>query len=72
MAETKTKVTIVGTVLAKPGVEFVYEGESPECGTCKIKKACNNLNKGHRYRIITSGVPTMNVWSISTGRPQWK
>ncbi|MGB8309227.1 MAG: UPF0179 family protein [Methanoregula sp.] len=53
MAETKTKVTLVGTVLAKPGIEFVYEGESTECGTCKVKKACNNLVKGHRYRIIT-------------------
>jgi uncharacterized protein (UPF0179 family) len=43
----------VGTVLAKPGAEFVYEGEVAECGTCKVKKACNNLTKGHRYRIIT-------------------
>lgn len=53
MTEAKTKVTLVGTVLAKPGVEFVYEGEVAECGTCKVKKACNNLTKGHRYRIIT-------------------
>jgi len=53
MTETKTKVTLVGTALAKPGVEFVYEGESAECETCKVKKACNNLHKGHRYRILT-------------------
>jgi len=53
MTEAKTKVTLVGTVLAKPGVEFVYEGEVAECGTCKVKKACNNLTKGHRYRIVT-------------------
>ena len=53
MTEAKTKVTLVGTVLAKPGTEFVYEGEVAECGTCKVKKACNNLTKGHRYRIIT-------------------
>jgi len=53
MTEAKTKVTLVGTVLAKPGVEFVYEGEVAECSTCKVKKACNNLTKGHRYRIIT-------------------
>jgi len=53
MAETKTKVTLVGTVLAKSGTEFVYEGESPDCETCKVKKACNNLSKGHRYRIVT-------------------
>ena len=46
-------MTLVGTVLAKPGIEFIYEGESAECDTCKVKKACNNLVKGHRYRIIT-------------------
>lgn len=53
MTETKTKVTLVGTVLAKTGVEFIYEGEAPECDTCKVKKACNNLQKGRKYRIMT-------------------
>jgi uncharacterized protein (UPF0179 family) len=53
MAETKTKVTLVGTVLAKQGVEFIYEGEAAECDACKVKKACNNLQKGRKYRIVT-------------------
>jgi len=53
MAEAKTKVTLVGTVLAKQGVEFIYEGETPECDTCKVKKACNNLQKGRKYRIVS-------------------
>ncbi|MDD1685420.1 UPF0179 family protein [Methanoregula sp.] len=53
MTDTKTKVTLVGTVLAKPGTEFIYEGEVPGCGTCKVKKACNNLQKGRKYRIVT-------------------
>ncbi len=53
MTEAKTKVTLIGTILAKPGIEFIYEGECAECGTCKVKKACNNLAKGHKYRIIT-------------------
>lgn len=53
MAESKTKVTLVGTVLAKQGTEFIYEGEAAECGTCKVKKACNNLQKGHKYRIVS-------------------
>ncbi|MFA5331398.1 MAG: UPF0179 family protein [Methanoregula sp.] len=53
MAEGKTKVTLVGTVLAKPGTEFIYEGEPAECGTCKVKKVCNNLKAGHRYRVVT-------------------
>ena len=53
MTDAKTKVTLVGTVLAKPGTEFIYEGEAPECGTCKVKKACNNLQKGRKYRVVT-------------------
>ncbi|MFA4825393.1 MAG: UPF0179 family protein [Methanoregula sp.] len=53
MSETKTKVTLVGTVLAKPNVEFIYEGEIAECDTCKVKKACHNLQKGRKYRIVT-------------------
>jgi hypothetical protein len=53
MSENKTKVTLVGTVLAKQGVEFVYEGEAAECNSCKVKKACNNLQIGRKYRIVS-------------------
>lgn len=53
MAEAKTKVTLVGTVLAGVGVEFIYEGEIAACDSCKVKKACNNLQKGRKYRIVT-------------------
>jgi uncharacterized protein (UPF0179 family) len=53
MTESKTKVTLVGTVLAKQGMEFIYEGEAADCTACKVKKACNNLQKGHKYRIVT-------------------
>jgi uncharacterized protein (UPF0179 family) len=53
MTDTKTKVTLVGTVLAKPGIEFIYEGEVAACDTCKVKKACNNLQKGRKYRIVS-------------------
>jgi uncharacterized protein (UPF0179 family) len=53
MADAKTKVTLVGTVLAKQGIEFIYEGEVAECDTCKVKKACNNLQIGRKYRIVS-------------------
>ncbi len=43
----------MGTVLAKPNIEFIYEGEVAECDTCKVKKACHNLQKGRKYRIVT-------------------
>ncbi len=53
MADGKTKVTLVGTVLARQGIEFIYEGELPACDSCKVKKACNNLQIGRKYRIVT-------------------
>jgi uncharacterized protein len=53
MSEIKTKVTLVGTVLAKQGVEFIYEGEAADCNSCKVKKACNNLQVGRKYRIVS-------------------
>jgi len=53
MADAKTKVTLVGRVLAKQGVEFIYEGEAAECESCKVKKACNNLQIGRKYRIVS-------------------
>jgi uncharacterized protein (UPF0179 family) len=53
MGDTKAKVTLIGVDLAKPGLEFVYEGEAEECSPCKVKKACNNLHKGRKYRIVT-------------------
>ncbi|HJX55424.1 MAG TPA: UPF0179 family protein [Methanoregula sp.] len=53
MSEVKTKVTLVGTVLAKQGVEFIYEGEAADCNSCKVKKACNNLQVGRKYRIVS-------------------
>jgi hypothetical protein len=52
MAETKAKVTLIGKELAKNGLEFIYEGNIDDCGACKLNKACNNLKKGRRYRIV--------------------
>jgi hypothetical protein len=52
MAETKPKVTLIGKELARNGLEFIYEGMIGECESCKLSKACNNLKKGRRYRIV--------------------
>ena len=52
MAEVKPKVTLIGKELAKNGLEFIYEGTITECSPCKLNKACNNLKKGRRYRIV--------------------
>jgi uncharacterized protein len=50
--EIKPKITLIGTELAKTGLEFVYEGALEECQPCSLKKACNNLKEGKRYRIV--------------------
>ncbi len=51
MGETKQKVTLIGSILARQGLEFVYEGMAPECSSCSVAKACGNLKAGRRYRI---------------------
>jgi len=52
MADVKPKVTLIGKELAKNGLEFIYEGTIADCNACKLNKACNNLKKGRRYRIV--------------------
>ncbi|MDD1719349.1 MAG: UPF0179 family protein [Methanoregulaceae archaeon] len=52
MAEAKTKITLIGTELAKQGLEFIYEGALAECSRCTLKKACNNLKNGKKYRVV--------------------
>ncbi|MDI9633662.1 MAG: UPF0179 family protein [Methanolinea sp.] len=50
--EQKAKVTLIGSEIARVGLEFVYEGSLPECGECAVRKACHNLRKGRKYRIV--------------------
>lgn len=44
-------VTLIGTRLAEPGVEFVYRGESSDCAGCPYRGQCLNLTEGVRYRV---------------------
>jgi uncharacterized protein (UPF0179 family) len=52
MEPKKTRVTIVGTTYAKPGVQFVYTGKSEECESCSINRVCHNLDIGRRYEVV--------------------
>ncbi|HJK53164.1 MAG TPA: UPF0179 family protein, partial [Methanocorpusculum sp.] len=54
MDDTEKIVTIVGSVLAHEGAEFVYAGKITECDNCKVGKVCHNakLREGRRYRVI--------------------
>lgn len=52
MEPKKTKVTIVGSVQARPGCEFVYLGRTEECESCSIARVCHNLDIGRRYQVV--------------------
>jgi len=47
-------VTIVGSVFAHEGAEFVYAGKSAACESCKVAKVCHNakLKEGKRYKVV--------------------
>ncbi|MGV8130354.1 MAG: UPF0179 family protein [Methanolinea sp.] len=52
MAETKPKVTLIGSGMAIADLEFIYEGEAEGCEACQVRKACHNLKQGRKYRIV--------------------
>jgi uncharacterized protein (UPF0179 family) len=44
-------ITLIGTRLAEEGVEFVYNGESPDCEGCPYRDQCLNLTPGRKYEV---------------------
>ena len=53
MPRGNARITLIGVGLAKVGVEFVFNGPTNECETCKLKNTCLNLDIGRRYRIVS-------------------
>ncbi|OYT61308.1 hypothetical protein B6V01_005665 [Methanosarcinales archaeon ex4572_44] len=51
MANLNSTITLIGTRLAKIGNEFIFYGPTPDCGDCKLKNTCNNLEPGNKYKI---------------------
>ena len=51
MTESDTKITLIGSRLAREGLEFIFKGEMPECKKCRLKNTCLNLEPGRRYRV---------------------
>ncbi|MCD4703178.1 MAG: UPF0179 family protein, partial [Methanosarcinaceae archaeon] len=51
MTDTDSIITLIGPDLTKESLEFIFEGEAPECNTCKLKNTCMSLEKGRRYQI---------------------
>lgn len=52
MEQKKTRVTIVGSVYARPGTQFVYMGRADQCDSCSIARVCHNLEPGRRYEVV--------------------
>jgi len=48
-----TTVTLLGTRLATPGTEFVYQGEAAACEGCPYREQCLNLDQGRKYRVTS-------------------
>ncbi|MFB6153038.1 MAG: UPF0179 family protein [Halodesulfurarchaeum sp.] len=44
-------LSLVGTRLAEPGQEFVFQGEASACAGCPYRKQCLNLPRGTRFEI---------------------
>jgi uncharacterized protein (UPF0179 family) len=53
MTEASTQITLIGTKLATIGMEFTFNGPTPECDTCKLRNTCINLEPNHRYRVLS-------------------
>ncbi|WNY23472.1 hypothetical protein MmiHf6_07790 [Methanimicrococcus hongohii] len=48
-----TKLTVIGSRLAKPGETFFFMGEKDECKRCNIRGTCLNLDSGKKYEIVS-------------------
>jgi len=52
MLESNVTITLIGTRLAKPGVQFIFRGPAPECEKCKLKNVCLNLTRNKKYQVV--------------------
>ena len=62
-------ITLVGTRLAEPGQEFVYQGEASACEGCPYRDQCLNLSEGVRYQVtdVRDGAQTLDCGVHDTG-----
>ncbi|WP_340820695.1 UPF0179 family protein [Methanolobus sp. WCC4] len=67
MTETNTTITLIGSRLAKEGEDFIFMGEARECGKCKLKRTCLNLDPGRRYRVAKIRGDTVHNCFIHEG-----
>jgi len=63
----ETIITLIGSRLAKEGMDFIFEGESNECNKCKLKNTCLNLEKGRRYKVVKIKTPSVHECFLHDG-----
>lgn len=51
MPATNMTITLIGSKLAKPGVQFIYRGPAVECEKCKLRNVCLNLDDNKMYQV---------------------
>lgn len=52
MTSHSSKITLIGTRMARIGVEFFFQGSAEECEGCKLKNTCMGLEASRRYRVV--------------------
>ncbi len=45
------KITLLGTHLAREGMQFVFMGETSLCRECRLRGACLKLERGRLYEV---------------------
>lgn len=46
------RVTLVGSLLARPGVEYIFSKECEVSDRCPVAAPCQNLTVGRRYKVL--------------------
>jgi uncharacterized protein (UPF0179 family) len=52
MPEPNVTITLMGSRLAKPGVQFIFRGPAPDCENCRLRNVCLNLARNKKYEVL--------------------
>lgn len=64
------RVTLVGSLLAKPGSEYVFEKKCEVADRCPVAVPCQNLTVGRRYKVTGLRPAKHNVCTEHEGGVQ--
>ncbi|HEX9816743.1 MAG TPA: UPF0179 family protein [Candidatus Thermoplasmatota archaeon] len=61
------RVTLVGSLLAQPGAEYVFEKRCEVADRCPVAAPCQNLTVGRRYKVLSLRPAKHNVCTEHEG-----